>query len=346
MGNSFNRSVVNTIVSKAIHGLKSDPERTTRNLVDMALQFADSRIQKEFYSAAQSLLSNEKSCYYDLIKETITQINEETLLTFSMNLGYDGLYEGTKRIRGIEQKEHFHIPWTISMALPDEELPERYHQIIDQGEKLGVLSWNLYSHYGVQRCVRLAQKHQNCTFIIFCSSDEVDDSILEEAERLRNAGFLVSFDKYADGVCDLLRSSGILYGLYHVYTDNDVSLIESGELLHDMEQLHPTFSVLIPHDSCKAENRRLVKNWVAQSRFDQQYKTIPWDLYNDTLRIDSVISEQAIWVGFDQYGHLVTDHGVEQSSALNIFTNDLSAILKQAFTREEILSNETKNRCS
>ena len=63
MEQSVNRIMVNTIVKKAIHDLKSDPERTVRNLIDMALKFADSRFQQQFYSGAQSLLTNEKSAY-------------------------------------------------------------------------------------------------------------------------------------------------------------------------------------------------------------------------------------------------------------------------------------------
>ena len=50
MNKSMNEVMVRTIVKKAIRNLKTDPERTIRNLVDMAVQFADSRFQQEFYS--------------------------------------------------------------------------------------------------------------------------------------------------------------------------------------------------------------------------------------------------------------------------------------------------------
>jgi len=70
MENSVNRIMVNTIVKKAIHDLKTDPERTVRNLVDMALKFADSRFQQQFYSGAQSLLTNENSGYYTLVRRS------------------------------------------------------------------------------------------------------------------------------------------------------------------------------------------------------------------------------------------------------------------------------------
>ena len=50
MEDTMNRIMVKTIVRKAIRDIKTDPERTTRNLIDMALNFADSRFQHQFYS--------------------------------------------------------------------------------------------------------------------------------------------------------------------------------------------------------------------------------------------------------------------------------------------------------
>ena len=130
MEQSVNRIMVNTIVKKAIHDLKSDPERTVRNLIDMALKFADSRFQQQFYSGAQSLLTNEKSAYYDLVKDTVVQVNEETLLTFGMNLGYNGLYEGSKKIRS---EQNYNIPWTVSLTMTEGKLYDQHHKTIVLG---------------------------------------------------------------------------------------------------------------------------------------------------------------------------------------------------------------------
>ena len=70
MNKSMNEVMVRTIVKKAIRNLKTDPERTICNLVDMAFQFADSRFQQEFYSCAQRILSNAYSGYYVLAKDS------------------------------------------------------------------------------------------------------------------------------------------------------------------------------------------------------------------------------------------------------------------------------------
>ena len=146
MKKSMNEVMVRTIVKKAIRDFKTDPERTIRNLVDMALQFSDSAFQQQFYSAAQRLLSDEKNGYYDLVKDTITRVNEQTLLTFSMNLGYNGLYLGAKRIR---ETADYHIPWSISLTVGEDALCDRHHILVDQGEELGIHTWHLFYNHGI-----------------------------------------------------------------------------------------------------------------------------------------------------------------------------------------------------
>ena len=331
MENSVNRIMVNTIVKKAIHDLKADPERTVRNLIDMALKFADTRFQQQFYSGAQRLLTNEKSAYYDLVKDTITQVNEETLLTFGMNVGYNGLYEGSKKIRNVEEHS---IPWTISLSITEGKLYDQHHKTIDQGEKMGIHTWHLFSNHGIYECLTLAQRHPDSAFVIFCNSNEIGWNVLDYADDIRNISIMVSFDKDADVVCDMLRVSGILYGLYYTYSQKDLECIESGELMHEMEQLHPAFSVLKPQFPCQNTLRDRVYQWIVKARMEQEFKTIPWEMYGDMLLVDSVISEQPHWIGFDEYGQLNTDQGVDRTYGLNIFVNELPDVLKRAFPKK------------
>lgn len=335
MENSVKHIMVNTIVKNAVCDIKSDPERTVRNLVDMALQFAESRLQQEFYSGAQRLLADENSGYYTLAKDTLTQINEETLLTFGMNLGYNGLYEGAGKIRNTEKKEGCHIPWTISMTITEGKLFDRHHYTVEQGEQLGIHSWHLFSDHGIYECMTLAEQHPDSAFVIFCGANEVDWNVLDYADDIRNIAIMVPFDKDADTVCDMLRVSGILYGLYYSYTEKDIDRIESGELLHDIEQLHPAISVLKPHFPCQQALRERVYHWVTRVRLEQEFKTIPWELYSDMLLVDGMISEHPGCVGFDEYGQLSTENGVNRSPELNIFKNDLPVILKQNFPKQK-----------
>ena len=335
MAESMNRIMVKTIVKKAIRDIKTDPERTTRNLIDMALQFADSRFQQEFYSSAQMLLTNENSAYYSLVKDSIAKVNEDTLLTFGMNLGYNGLYEGAGRIRKLETEDGCNIPWTISLSIAGGKLFDRHHKTVEQGEKLGIHTWQLFSQSGIYECLTLAEQHPDSAFAIFCNSSEINLAVLDYADDIRNIAIVVSFDKDTDVVCELLRVSGILYGISCTYTEKDLPSIESGELLQDMEPLHPTFSVLIPQFPCQKELRSRVYQWVTNARLEQEYSTIIWELYGDMLLVDEIISDNPCWVGFDEYGQLRTENGIDRTHGLNIYLNDLSVILKRAFPKQK-----------
>lgn len=332
MENSVNRIMVNTIVKKAIHDIKIDPERTVRNLIDMALKFADSKFQKQFYSIAQSMLTNEQSSYYTLVKDTITKVNEETLLTFSMNLGYNGLYEGSQKIRSNARHS---VPWNIALTITEGKLYDRHHRTIEQGEKLGIHTWHLFSNHGIFECLTLAQAHPDSAFVILAGNHEISWSVLDCAEEIHNIAIMIPFDKDSDTVCDMLRISGILFGLYDTYTEKDLEAIESGALLQDMEQFHPAFAMLKPQFPCQQALRERVYRWITQARLSQEYKTIPWELYGDTMLVDGVISEIPRWVGFDEYGQLHTENGIDRTYGLNIFVNELPEVLNRVFPNQK-----------
>ena len=335
MGESMNRIMVKTIVKKAIRGIKTDPERTTRNLIDMALNFADSRFRKEFYSSAQSLLTKESSGYYALVKDTITQINEDTLLTFGMNLGYNGLYEGAGKIRKAESMVGYNIPWTVSLTIAEGKVFDQHHRAIAQGEAMGIHTWQLFSQSGIFDCLAIAERHPDSAFVIFCNAHEISWSVLDYADDIRNIAIVVSFDKDADVVCDMLRVSGILYGISYTYAEKDLTAIESGELLHDIEQLHPAFSVLKPQFPCQKELRRRVYQWLTKARLEQEFHTILWELYSDMLLVDEIISDDPCWAGFDEYGQLYTEEGIDRTYGYNIFVNELPEVLRRAFPKQK-----------
>lgn len=335
MAESMNRIMVRTIVKKAIRDIKTDPERTTRNLIDMALNFADSRFQQQFYSSAQSLLANEKSGYYALVKDTLTQVNEDSLLTFGMNVGYNGLYEGSKRIRQAEAEKGYNVPWTISMTITEGKVFDHHHRAIEQGEALGIHTWQLFSNHGIFECMAMAAQHPESAFVIFCDSAEISCNVLDYVDDIRNIAIMVPFDKNADVICDMLRRSGILYGLYDTYTEKDLEVIESGELLHNMEQLHPAFCILKPQFPCQKELGGRIYSWITKARMEQEFHTIPWELYGDMLLVDEVISDDPYWVGFDEYGQLHTQDGIDRTNGLNIFVNDLPEVLRRAFPKQK-----------
>ena len=69
MNHTISRVLIETVVKKALRDIKDSPERSIRNLVDMALQFSNGRFQKEFFETTQTMLQNEDSAYYLLVRD-------------------------------------------------------------------------------------------------------------------------------------------------------------------------------------------------------------------------------------------------------------------------------------
>ena len=99
MTNSISRVLIETIVRKTLRDIEESPERSTRNLVDMALQFSNGRFQKYFLETARGMLENENSAYYALVRDAVGNIDHERLLNFGMNVGYNSCTSGARRIR-------------------------------------------------------------------------------------------------------------------------------------------------------------------------------------------------------------------------------------------------------
>ena len=103
MENTMSRILVTSVVRKALNDMKESPERSTRNLVDMALQFSEGRFQQRFFTSAQTMLKNKNSGYYGLIRNTLARVDTERLFTFGMNLGYNSCTVGARKIRENEK---------------------------------------------------------------------------------------------------------------------------------------------------------------------------------------------------------------------------------------------------
>lgn len=100
--NTIARTLIQTVVRQKLNAIKSDPERSLRNLVDMGLSFAAGSEQKRFLQQAQRTLQDENSAYYRIIYDMALHVDTEHLMGFGMNLGYNSLTAGARTIRRLE----------------------------------------------------------------------------------------------------------------------------------------------------------------------------------------------------------------------------------------------------
>lgn len=320
--------IIETMVRKAIEDMKESPKRSVRNLVDLALTFSDGRFQQRFFSAAQTMLKNENSPYYELVQNTISHVDTEHLVRFGINLGYNSCTQGAKTIRKIKDKQGFHVPWMLTLHLDTagwQTRVKRYQNIIGQGEELGICTWQLFADRHPECALSLAEVHPNSAFIVYCSHSEVTEQFLDAACELDNLMLAVRYDEDAASFCGMLREKRMLYSVYYPYSAENTVPILSDDLFYAIEELSPIFAVLVPAANCPMETQTAVAAHIRKLREEQRFPMLPWEVISDCILVDGIISGDGSVMAFDAEGYL---HSGNEKTGLNCFTEDLKDLFR------------------
>ena len=140
----LNRTIVEKLIRKTLRDIKDSPDRSLRNLVDLGVQLTKGRFQTLIFQSAQKMLKNPLSNYYALFYDMVLNTDEDRLVNFSLNLGFNSFTLGAKKIRETESKENFDIPWSVFLDIDSDTLKSRadiYNGIIGQGLRTGIYTW-------------------------------------------------------------------------------------------------------------------------------------------------------------------------------------------------------------
>ncbi len=335
MKNEMSRVLTETIVKKTLKDLKDSPERSTRNLVNMALDFSEGRFQRSFFEMAQTMLENEQSPYYSIIKDCTANVDTERLLQFGMNIGYNSCTAGAKKIRKNEAKYGFNIPWTIGLQLDKKRLldnPESYDTIIKQGEDLGIYTWMFSYQDELSDVLPLLQSHTDSAFILFCKPQDITLAFLDNLSDINHLMLAVRYSEDAAETFSLLRERQLLYSAYYEYGEENAEGIINGDLFYASQQVHPLITAVIPNESCSEEICKRVYTAIVDFRKKQTFQTITWDVYYDNRYIDHIISDDSCLARFDADGSIICGSG-QSETALNLFDHDMAELLNQAFPK-------------
>lgn len=338
MENSMSRILIETVVKKALKDIKDSPERGIRNLIDLALQFSGSRFQQNFFSTAQSMLQNENSAYYGLVRNTVFNTDLDRLHTFGMNLGYNGCTVGARRIRQNEEKMNCNIPWSFSIQIDTdrfEENRQRYHSFIQEGESLGIYVWMLFPMEHAEKVLSLAAAHPDSAFCIFCTGSDLTAEFLDEAADLFNVMLIIRYKEQPSDIYIALQKMGLLYSVWYPYDQKDTELIINGDLFSCTQQVSPVFTVLLPEPDCPEEIRRIAYQTVKRARSNQTFRTIAWEFQKDNCLIDSIISNDTCSVYLDKKGNLCDWDGKINSTAHNWSGHSLAEILVRSCPKKQ-----------
>jgi len=331
---ALSRAMTEAVIRKGIKDIKESPNRSIRNLIDMGLNFSGGRFQKEFFTAAQTMLQNENSAYYRFIADRIAHTDENKIVALGLNIGYNSCTMGADIIRCQEKLYGFNIPWSVSLSVTDYEQHQcEYISLVEQGNQLGIYNWVIYCDDCINNIVELADRFKNNAFIICCKPRDITLCVLDEAEKINNVMFTVLHTDGVENACRMLRENRVVYSVLHVYSENDLHDVLNGEFLCDTDVLNPAFTGFIADESCSEMTKQMVYQYITDTRSRQQDATVVWDMIKDSEFVDSIISDGCCSVWFDGNGYMMGDKNAQKKSSCNIFRQPLRDILKTSFPK-------------
>lgn len=282
------RAIIETLVRKTIREMQDSPRRSVRNLVDLALQFSGGRLQHRFFQAAQTLLKNENSPYYDLAQDVVNHVDPEQIVTLGMNVGYNGCTYGAKKLREAGRQ----TPWTIFLSARDSAERQQLQTVTAQGESQGVYTWQIFADCQPEELLPLASLHPDGAFMLYCQGRAITPDFCQRLLQVKNVMPVICYDDSAPDACAALRAQGVGYSVYHVYHPAGLQEVLSGDLMYSAQQLHPIFTALLPARQCPRPLQEEVHRRIQAFRESQLFQTIPWEALHDSCLVDQMLRGQ------------------------------------------------------
>ena len=336
MTNPMIYTLTETVIRKTLNEIQDSPQRSIRNLIDMALHFTKGGFQKHFFTTAQTMLQNENSGYYKLITDCVNNIDYQRVIDFGINMGYNSFIEGAKTIRTIEKQKNYNIPWCLTLTVNGKdyiENEEKYHSIIRQGMELGIYTWIIECTDNPEYIINIAKEFTACAFVFICQPQEISHAMLDEADETNNIMFAVNYAPHISDACRLLRKRKQLYSVLYNYSDDNISEIALDEILQNIENLHPVFTVFISNRKCSDSTRKTVYQYICDARNRQKYSTALWDFYYDNMYVDSIISDDCCSAFAAENGRVYTYMNKLIKTDCNIFDMPLESVFKKMFPK-------------
>lgn len=336
-----NQILIETMVQRSLRDIACSPERTIRNLVDLALNFSHGRFQRNFLETAQAMLKNKKSAYYDLLKDAIASIDHRTISTFGINMGYNSCTKGAKTIRATEATDSFSIPWSLTFSVNEASWKahaDRYASAIEEGKELGIFTYLFFLSGELPGFLDLAISNPDCAFLFFCSPEDLTDERISALLSIHNIMISVDTTKNYETVCQKLRKNKLLYACHHFYTPDDCDFLFSGNWLKNLRALKPSFLFIYPLSSAAsqipAKTLEDVYDYVKDLRSQQCYPAFLLDLFSDNMVIDRIISDHAHVALFLPNGDFFafSDEFQQIPCKENLFDSSLSEIFSTVLT--------------
>ena len=266
---NFNEKFTTYAVGKTLSYIHKDPEKNLPKAVSLARKISPDAYSSQI-DRIEEVINDPDNVFYKYIINMLDTIDEDVFDKTITNFMLNGVLFSEDLKRETREKYNCNVPWTIlldpttacnlkctgcwaaeygkSLNLSYDEIDD----IISQGKDMGIY---FYIYTGGEPLVRkkdilkIAEKHNDCEFLIFTNSTLIDDDFVDEMLRLKNIVPAISVEgsefttdaRRGDGTyskvleaMDKLKENGLPFGISCCYTSMNYESIISEEFVDDM----------------------------------------------------------------------------------------------------------------
>ena len=294
MQESILENVIQRYMSQADRNLK----RGLRNLVALGQETAQGTLSRRFLQSVQRTLERENSPYYAMVRKLLRSVDHERILRYGVNLGWHGLVQGTKRIRELETRQGYHVPWSLTLQIgsgKDVLNSAAYIRLVEEGKALGIATYflSLEDSGALSTALDLADAHRDCAFTLLLPGGSWSSAALDRCRPCQNV--MIGLD---GGSPDLAQAAAraqerrLLYLIYRRYsTDQEAREIVSGAWARQIMPYASVAAAVVPTGSdLPPEDKASVYRYIVDARKGQRYPALLFDGCSDILYVDGCIS--------------------------------------------------------
>ena len=260
------RKAFELVLDGVVKYTKKERTKGFVKVVDMTEKILGDVWSKEAYDHMREYLGND-SKWSRMLSNTMDTVDPHVLKTLILNAGYEGGFRGFRDCEKNGKELGCRIPYVIIFdptsacnlhctgcwsAEYDKTLNLSYEDmdsIVTQAKELGTHNFIMTGGEPTMRkadVIKLAEKHNDCAFMLFTNGTLVDDDFCKEMKRVGNIMLSLSVEGFAPATdsrrgkgtfdkvmaaMDKLHSYGLVYGTSICYTSVNYKDVTSDEFL-------------------------------------------------------------------------------------------------------------------
>ncbi len=288
---NLTRAIIETAVDRGIRDISNDPKRSLRRLADMGKQFSTGKFQKLSFSHITNLLRNDDSPYYKMLEDFLDTVDHDIIKNFGLNIGYDSWTYGARLLRSSSKKTGYLLPWALIIHYDKDQSPaltaSDLNDIVDTVNPMGINTFVILREHVTppdDELIEVFRSHKECAFFLFLDDGQISREEATLIKQCENTVISVNIDTPdAVSVCDMLRDIRTLYVIHYHY-----SIDETDHLSEKVDQwltYDSAFIFLFQKEGRTGPGGDFARD----SRMDQDYPILIWDVYADICRIENMI---------------------------------------------------------